>query len=90
MLVKFFATFRPITGCNSMQMEAPENVLELLHKLSERWPKLRDEILTPDGSDLGKNAICMVNGRHIVHLQGVMTPLAEDDTVAVLPLVAGG
>ena len=32
----------------------------------------------------------MVNGRHITHLQGVTTPLTEQDVVALFPVVAGG
>ena len=35
-------------------------------------------------------AIVLVCGRHIEHLDGVRTPLSEQDYVAVTPLVAGG
>lgn len=90
MLVKFFATYRAITKCETMNMEAPADILALLEELSDRWPDFRDKLLSSDGTELGPDAIVMVNGRHIVHLEGVRTPLADDDTVAVLPLVAGG
>ena len=34
--------------------------------------------------------IILVNGRNILHLNGVQTPLNPDDVVAVFPMVAGG
>lgn len=90
MRVKFFATYRGITGVSSLELPAPADVLALLEELSARYPSLRDKVLTPDGGNLGPDAIVMVNGRHIVHLKGVATPLTEGDTAAVFPLVAGG
>ncbi|HCA40738.1 MAG TPA: hypothetical protein DEP01_04035 [Aminobacterium sp.] len=34
--------------------------------------------------------IIMVNGKHIVHLQGLDTPLNDSDTVNIFPPVGGG
>ena len=90
MLVKFFATYRQITGCKSCDVSAPQDVLALMDELSERWPAFRELILNEDGTDKGDDVIIMVNGRHIEHLDGVDTKLTEDDYVAVTPLVAGG
>ena len=90
MLVKFFATYRQIAGCKSCDVPAPGNVLALLEELAARWPAFRKLVLSPDGTDKGDDVIIMVNGRHIDHLDGVNTPLSEDDYVAVTPLVAGG
>lgn len=44
------------------------------------WPMLRNR----------RDAIVLMRGRHIEHLDGVRTPLSEQDYVAVTPLVAGG
>ncbi len=90
MLVKFFATYRHIAGCSSFELAAPCDVLALLHELSSRWPAFKPLLLSSDGADLGPDAIVMVNGRHIEHLDGVATPLQDCDRVAVTPLVAGG
>ena len=90
MLVKFFATYRQITGCKTCDVPAPGNVLALMEDLSERWPEFRDLILNEDGTDKGDDVIIMVNGRHIEHLDGMATKLTEQDYVAVTPLVAGG
>ena len=90
MLVKFFATYRQITGCKTCDVPAPGNVLALLGELSGHWPEFRTLILNEDGTDKGDDVIIMVNGRHIEHLNGVTTKLTEDDYVAITPLVAGG
>ena len=90
MLVKFFATYRQIAGCRSCDIPAPDSVLALMEELSTRWPEFRSLILNEGGNDKGDDVIIMVNGRHIEHLDGVATPLTEDDYVAITPLVAGG
>ena len=90
MLVKFFATYRQITGCRTCDIPAPADVLALMGELSRRWPAFRALILNEDGTDRGDDVIILVNGRHIEHLDGMATKLTEDDYVAVTPLVAGG
>ncbi len=90
MLVKFFATYRTVTGVRRLELEAPQDVLALMHVLSERWPKFRPLLLNEAGDGLGDDVIIMVNGRHIEHLDGMNTKLVESDSVAVTPLVAGG
>lgn len=90
MLVRFFATYRQITGCRECDIPAPSDVLALLHDLSQRWPAFRELVLDEPGTDKGDDVIILVNGRHIEHLQGVGTELTEADRVAVTPLVAGG
>lgn len=90
MRVRFFATYRRICGCNECDVEPQPDVLALLHYLSQRWPAFRPLILSEDGQELGADAIVMVNGRHIQHLEGVHTALSSDDTIAITPLVAGG
>ena len=76
MNVKFFATYRMIVGQGCINLPAPRDVLELL--------------LNDDHTDKGRDAIVLVCGRHNEHLDGVRTPLSEQDYVAVTPLVAGG
>ena len=91
MKVRFFATYRDITHVNELEMPAPESVRGLLLQLSARFgPALGDQILSPDKNSLGRDAIVLVDGRHICHLNGIDTPLDESNTVAVFPLIAGG
>ena len=90
MLVKFFATYRQISGCQTCDVPAPATVLELLKELSVHWPEFRPLLLNANATDKGDDAILLVNGRHSEHLDGVATKLSEHDHVAVTPLVAGG
>lgn len=90
MQLKFFATYRQISGCKVCNIPAPENVLMLLNDISVRWPAFRELVLNAEGSDKSDKVIIMVNGRHIEHLDGVHTVLSDEDTVAVTPVVAGG
>ena len=90
MQLKFFATYRQVSGCKLCTVPAPHDVLALLHDVSERWPAFRALVLNDDGSDKSDEVIILVNGRHIEHLDGVHTRLSNEDTVAITPVVAGG
>lgn len=90
MNVKFFATYRMIVGQGCINLPAPRDVLELLEILEQRYPDFQGLLLNDDHTDKGCDAIVLVRGRHIEHLDGVRTPLSEQDYVAVTPLVAGG
>jgi len=91
MTVKFFATYRQITNCKETDVPAQPDVWALLGYLGGRYgDRIRKELFTPDGKDIGSDAIILVNGRNIHYLQEKDTPLAESDVVSVFPLVAGG
>ncbi|MEG0379171.1 MAG: MoaD family protein [Eubacterium sp.] len=91
MLVKFFATIRNYTGCRSVEVSACKDMYTLLHQLSVTYGSaFRNHVLSPDGEQPGDEIILMVNGRHIEHLEGLKTTLADEDTIAVFPVVAGG
>ncbi len=90
MLVKFFATYRQISGVKQLDVPAPATVRELLEGLCARWPEFRPLFLDEAGENLGDDVIVLVCGRHIDHLEGIDTPLSEQAYVALTPLVAGG
>ena len=91
MRVKFFATYRDITRRKEEDVPIVPDIWELLTELAGRYgAKLRTELITPDGTDVGANTIILVNGRNIAHLRGKDTPLTESDVVSIFPMVAGG
>lgn len=90
MRVKFFAYYRDYAGCKACDMPAPGTVLELLAACCEKWPEFRPKLLNEAGDEIGEDAIVMVNGRNVAHLQGKGTPLCEADYVSLFPVVAGG
>lgn len=90
MRLKIFATYREITGCKELELPAPPNVLALLDELALRYgQKMKAKLFDSDG-EISMDAIVLVNGRHINHLEGKHTPLTEADIVSLFPMVAGG
>ena len=91
MTVKFFATYRDVTQCKDIDIPAPPDVWALFAYLGGRYgPAMRKKLYTPDGMDIGIDAIVLINGRNVSHLGGKDTPLAERDAVSIFPMVAGG
>ena len=90
MQVRFFATYRDITLTKAIETPAPETVRGLLELLSEKYGRaMRDKLFLPVGS-LSWDAIVLVNGRHVVHLDGLDTRISDADVVSIFPMVAGG
>lgn len=89
MKVRFFAYIREITGTKEIQHEHCLTVRDLLQELSQRYGhRFREKVL--DGERLSSQVIILVNGRNIVHIKGLDTPLKEDDQISIFPVVAGG
>jgi molybdopterin synthase sulfur carrier subunit len=51
-------------------------------------PKFRNKVFA--GDDLSDEIIILVNGRNIVHLQGLDSLLSPEDEISIFPVVAGG
>lgn len=79
--VKVFATLIKLTGRKILEIPA-ENVEELLEKLYAAYPGFKEE--------LEKGFMILVNGKNIEHLQGLQTPLEENDVVSIFPPAGGG
>ena len=86
--VQLFATYRSAAGTKGFDT-AELSVSGLLDEISRRYPVLYDELCDTDGS-LRPLVKMLVNGRHIQFLDGVDTPLADEDVVSIFPPIAGG
>jgi MoaD family protein len=86
---KFFAFFRDLFGGRErdLAVAAGATVSDALGLLCDT-PERRREVFA--GDDLKPHIVVMVNGTPIGSLQGLATPLAPGDTLAVFPLVGGG
>jgi sulfur-carrier protein len=90
MTIKFFADIRGLTGGEEQQWTKPTPTLRaLLSDLSAQHGAAFAKRVF-DGDRLNATIIIMVNGRNVVHLGGLETPLQPDDVVVVFPMVAGG
>ncbi|MCG0237764.1 MAG: MoaD/ThiS family protein [Firmicutes bacterium] len=93
MRVLLYATLRAAAGTREAEVAAApgETVGTVLNRLVAQYPALRDEIFDdPEGTALKPYVAVYVDGRNIVHLQGLSTPLDGTEEVALFPPVAGG
>ncbi len=88
--LKFFATFREAVGSKTVEREFPNasTVGEVLAALEEEYDGL-DGGLLEDG-DLKPQINVLLNGREVLHMDGIDTAVSDGDTLAVFPPVAGG
>lgn len=91
MKVRLYATLRQIVGEKIVEIPAlaEQTVGDILRALVQLHPRLEDSIWYPDGSLAGHVAV-ILNGRDIRHLDGVETPLSDEDSMDVFPPVGGG
>jgi len=89
MKVKFFAYLRDYTKVKEVDIKGCNTVLELLNLLSDKYGSDLTQALFKN-SELSNEIIILVNGRHIVHLNGVKTEISENDEISLFPVVAGG
>jgi molybdopterin synthase sulfur carrier subunit len=74
-------------GAKTVTGDGP-TVGALFDDLDARFPGLRDRLVDDDG--LRRFVNVYVNDEDVRFLGGVQTPLADGDSVTVLPAVAGG
>jgi len=87
--VRVPTVLRKHTGGQKTIAGAGATLRELLTDLDARNPGLRDALLDADGQ-LKRYIQTYVNDEDVRFLGGVETPLAEGDSVSILPAVAGG
>lgn len=91
MLVRVYATLRPIVGGKSVEVEvAPgATVRELVDTMVARWPDLAETLL--DEGALSRRAHVFLDGRSARHLaDGEDTVIEAGQVVDIAPAVAGG
>jgi molybdopterin synthase sulfur carrier subunit len=91
MQVRLYATLRQIVGTKIVEVpvQTEKTIGDLLRALVQQYPKLDESIWYSDGS-LAEHVAVILNGRDIRHLEGVDTPLTDDDILDVFPPVGGG
>lgn len=91
MRIKYYAYLRNDAGCKEETISGPSSALALLHMLSSvHGKKLRDHLLSSDGTDLHPDLILLVDGRHVEFIGGKDYIIPEGALVSLFPRIAGG
>jgi molybdopterin converting factor small subunit len=87
--VRIPPTLRVATG-GAKQVEVPGGtVREVVTGLVAVYPGLESQLLAPDG-ELNRFVNAFLNDTDVRHLEALDTPVAEADTLVLLPAMAGG
>jgi sulfur-carrier protein len=87
-MVRIPPVLRQQTGGRREVEAEGQTVRDVLSSLSTQYPALRDRLFQ-DGS-LQRYVNVYVNDQDIQYLQKLDTPVAQSDTVIILPAMAGG
>jgi molybdopterin converting factor small subunit len=80
---------RPSVGGEREVSVEGANVGELLNALAEAHPETRSQLFGDDG-ELNRYVNVYLNDEDVRVLDGLETPVAERDSLVILPAMAGG
>ena len=90
LVIKYFADIRLLAKCSEQQLTAEvPTVHSLLSELASQHGEAFRKRVLQDGK-LSKTVVVMVNGQNVRQLAGLDTALASEDSISILPVVAGG
>jgi molybdopterin synthase sulfur carrier subunit len=87
--VRIPTVLRPAAGGASTVEAEGANVGEVFADLVRRHPDLREQILTPQG-DLHRHLNVFLNDDDIRYLGRLDAKVSDEDTLTLMPSVAGG
>ncbi len=92
MEINFYATLRVITGKKTVTLDVPGEITvrEMLEKVFETYPDLRDKLMSSQNTLLGHVHV-FVNGRDVPYLAETLETLVSgSDKLDIFPAVGGG
>ena len=77
-------------GVGTVRLDAPcATVAEALAEVTARWPAVTDRVLTEQG-EIRRHVNVFVGEESVRFLDGLATPVADGDTITIVPAVSGG
>ena len=87
--VRIPTVFRKFTGGSATAEGQPGTLGSLIDELGERFPGFREQVMTGEGT-LHRYVNVYINDEDARYLGQLESPVADGDTVSLLPSVAGG
>jgi sulfur-carrier protein len=88
--IKYFADIRTLTGREEQKWtKAVPTLRALLMELASQYGAAFEKRTVQEGR-LSRSMIILVNGQDVELLNGLETPLRQEDEVVFFPMVAGG
>lgn len=87
-MIRIPTPLRPYTGGNSTVEVAAGTVGEALEALTTQHPQLRQHLF--EGEELRSFVNIYLNKEDVRGMDGAATSVAEDDTLMIIPSIAGG
>lgn len=98
MKFKFFSSFFDLMGCSLLEVPrtrlprtqdtGPVTIQDAINYLETRRAGFRELVF--DGGEVRRLVKIIKNGRDVAFLQGLTTPVDDDDAIAFFPPVGGG
>ena len=91
MRIRTYATLRDLLGVSviNLVLPGPTDIRTVLDRLVEDYPLLAGKLWDAEGHWSGFVTV-LRNGRSVEYLQGLATPVQEDDQISLFPPVGGG
>ncbi len=86
--IRIPAPLRPYSGGSSSVQVTGSSVAAALADLGEQYPDLGQHLF--EGDKLRSFVNLYLDKQDIDQLQGLATPLADEDTLLIIPSIAGG
>lgn len=80
---------RRLTGGQSKVVVPGGDIEAVLKAVGEQYPGFDEKLIDEDGN-VKRFINVFVNNDEIRSLQGMQTPVADDDSVSIVPAMAGG
>ncbi|MGQ9571607.1 MAG: ubiquitin-like small modifier protein 1 [Dehalococcoidia bacterium] len=87
--VRIPTPLRKITGDQDAVSANGGNLAQCIDSLEASYPGLKERLCDESG-EIRRFVNIYVNGEDVRFLQGLATPLKDDDEVSIVPAVAGG
>ena len=89
MTVNVTSVIEKLVGGQRSFESVGDSIKSLIENINEAYPGFSDQILEEDG-ELRRFVNIYLNDEDIRYLDGLNTELTDDDTVSILPALAGG